>query len=328
MRKVLILALSVFFASCAACGLQKTEAVLGTETFVERTERENDDGKESRQADNGGAAEGVTEPAEMDTGNEPVFFAVENPGRGYYFAGKDGEEPAPALKLQQILEKPNAVTDTEEWFLDNGLEDPFFQVPNTVNGIEGNLPRDIPGFDESGRPVVGAGQDEQFLYAVYGNNYWEGYMLKIFDRQTYELEADLDFSSYRYVDETESFGQRLWNAQVYEGVLYASFGHGTYSADAPYHAYVVAVDLSDGKIIWKSEPLVSNAYNFEIAGDVMITGYGFTEEDDFLYQLDLKTGRILEQIPVKSKPDYIIQKDGILYVRTYHTDYQFRIEKG
>lgn len=88
----------------------------------------------------------------------------------------------------------------------------------------------------------------------------------------------------------------------------------------------MAVELDSGSVLWKSEPLVSNAYNFEIIGDILISGYGFTQEDDYLYQLDIGTGKIVEQIPVKSKPDYIIRKGDVLYVRTYDTDYRFHIE--
>ena len=88
----------------------------------------------------------------------------------------------------------------------------------------------------------------------------------------------------------------------------------------------MAVDLSSQKVLWKSRPLVCNADNFVILGDVLLCGYGFTAEPDYLYQLDLATGQVLAQLPIKSKADYLILKDQVLYVRTYNTDYTFQIQ--
>ena len=77
--------------------------------------------------------------------------------------------------------------------------------------------------------------------------------------------------------------------------------------------------------LWKTETVGGNARNFEISGNEIVCGYGFTAEDDFLYQIDRDTGRVLEQIPVNSQADYIIQKDDQLFVRTYDTNYVFQI---
>ena len=77
----------------------------------------------------------------------------------------------------------------------------------------------------------------------------------------------------------------------------------------------------------KSKPLVCNSYNFEIVDDIIITGYGFTAEPDYLFQIDRLTGAVLETYKLKSKADYIICKDDKLYVRTYDTDYVFGVTK-
>ncbi|WP_455615163.1 hypothetical protein [Eisenbergiella sp.] len=290
----------------------ENETVLGDEGLTEALEESQ--GEEAALQKNGWSAQA------------PISIVAENPGHGYYFNGEAGGEPARALKLEQVLEKPNAIIDTEEWFTENGIEKPFYDVFDINQDTPGNLPEGIPLVEENGLSVVGADFDEDWVYVVYGEGYWEGYVLKIFDRESLAPAGTVDFTAYRYVDDTASFEQRLWWARIQDGVLYASFGHGTYSADAPFHAYVVAVGLDSGRVLWKSEPLVSNAYNFEIIGDILISGYGFTQEDDYLYQLDIGTGKIVGQIPVKSKPDYIIRKGDVLYVRTYDTDYRFHIE--
>ena len=49
------------------------------------------------------------------------------------------------------------------------------------------------------------------------------------------------------------------------------------------------VDVNSNSVIWKTEPLTSNANTFEIIGDNIVCGYGFTAEPDYLYILDRYT---------------------------------------
>lgn len=69
-----------------------------------------------------------------------------------------------------------------------------------------------------------------------------------------------------------------------------------------------------------------NSKNFLVIDDVIHSGYGFTAEPDFLYQINRYTGKVLEKTLLKSAPGYLIKKDSILYVRTYNTDYQFMVQ--
>ena len=64
------------------------------------------------------------------------------------------------------------------------------------------------------------------------------------------------------------------------------------------NAYVSAIDVQTMKALWHSAPLVSNAANFEVVGDYLITGYGFTAEPDFLFVLRRDTGEAITKIPV------------------------------
>jgi hypothetical protein len=57
----------------------------------------------------------------------------------------------------------------------------------------------------------------------------------------------------------------------------------------------------------------------------LICGYGFTAEPDFLYVLERATGKTVSKVPLKSGPDFLIEKDGELFVRTYDTDYVFTV---
>ena len=89
-------------------------------------------------------------------------------------------------------------------------------------------------------------------------------------------------------------------------------------------------DFSEGDILNILDPQSHELlYSLDFAAfqyygdDVIVCGYGFTDEDDYLYQLDTHTGKTLDRIPLKSGPSYIFNRDGVLYVRTYNTNYEF-----
>ena len=248
---------------------------------------------------------------------------LEKPGVGYYLAEEPETVQEHTLQLEQIYEKANAITDEEGWFAANQLEIPFYGMPGSF--AEGKqLPEQIPDSFKS-LPLTQSWFDDSFIYCVYGEVYYEGYLLNLYEKDTCEPVMSLDFSAF--CSEEYEYGEYQWVrwARVDGQMLYVSLSHNTYSENAPNHAYITAIDLTDMSILWKTEPLVSNARNFEIIGNEIVCGYGFTAEDDFLYQIDRDTGRILEQIPVNSQADYIIQKDDQLFVRTYDTNYVFQI---
>jgi hypothetical protein len=60
---------------------------------------------------------------------------------------------------------------------------------------------------------------------------------------------------------------------------------------------------------------------------VIVAGYGFTRESDFLYLVERKTGDVIAKHALKTGPEYVLEKDGKIYVRAYDTDYVFEIRK-
>lgn len=223
---------------------------------------------------------------------------MENPSWEYYCATEPASLAAP-LKLTKLTQEANQITDTDDWFEKNNL---------SLN-VEG-----------SGKYGLGIPSDEN------GGKC----RIQVVDGEKGEV-FELDFSDFEYAgdfkqSEKEFVRQQIRYAQVKDHILYLSIGHLTYAESSPHNAYVAAVDLAEKKLLWKSQPLVSNAANFVIKGDVLLCGYGFTAEPDYIYQLALGSGKVIDKTAVKSKADYLILKDNILYVRTYNTDYTFRIE--
>ena len=246
---------------------------------------------------------GTDDNVKQENYMEPVCMVVENPSYEYYFKGENsGKEQT--IALHELETRKNEIIDTEEWFEKNGLEK--------------------PGFPYS---------DGTYTYQTIGEQYeaMTDYILQIMEDASGRMIAELDFSEYkygeRYLEEDYAYiKQRIIFAKIADDVLYVATGHNTYAESSPQTAYITAISMKDYQILWKSQPLVCNTYNFEVISGAIVCGYGFTAEDDYLYILDAKTGKIWDTITIPTKADYIIKKDDILYVRTYDMDMKYEIE--
>ena len=58
---------------------------------------------------------------------------------------------------------------------------------------------------------------------------------------------------------------------------------------------------------------------------MLVTGYGFTREPDFLYVLDRRTGNALDRLELPKAPERISLRAGVLHIRTYDHDLIVRI---
>ena len=158
-------------------------------------------------------------------------------------------------------------------------------------------------------------------------------ILCILDHYTLETELVLDFLTYSHSpgnlpQERDFVFQQLKWAEVEDGILYVSTAHRTYAeSSAGLNAYITAIDLETLGILWRSRPLVSNSENFIIEGDMIITGYGFTAEEDFIYLLNRLTGEVMRTYDVPSAPEYLYKEEDMLYVRCYNSDCIFEIQR-
>lgn len=239
------------------------------------------------------------EYTDIETEEAKGSIRVENPSWDRY----TGDDPAKSIvsgtkpyELKHMEESANEIIDTDEWFVENGLDEPSMDTSEEYYcSIEGN--------------------------GTLVNIFQDGHCIAGLDFTDYMYAPDLVEADKEYVDET------VHDAKIVNGILYVSTFHYTYAASAPSNGYITAINLEDYNVIWKSQPLVCNSLNFEIVDDIIFCGYGFTAEEDYLYQLDRITGCVLDKTELKSKPDYVIYKEGKLYVRTYNTDYVFAVKK-
>jgi len=112
-------------------------------------------------------------------------------------------------------------------------------------------------------------------------------------------------------------------AHCEDGVLYVSKSYNGYAW--PNTCYLIAIDLETGSLLWRSEDQTCNAHNFIVKEDVILCCYGFTDEADYLYQIDKHTGKVLSRTDLTKMGDYLIEQDGILYIHGYDRDYEFQM---
>jgi len=154
------------------------------------------------------------------------------------------------------------------------------------------------------------------LFLVYGDRY-----LVRASSQSYAF----DFVNFVRPPNGAWNEEVTWARQI-DRILYVEHTHLTYaSATRGRNAYISAIDLDVRKTLWRSPALVANARTFVVAGNLIVSGYGFTAEDDFLYLLDRRTGNVLDRVRVPSAPEVIKLRGDRLHVRTYDRQVVARI---
>jgi hypothetical protein len=222
-------------------------------------------------------------------------------------------------RLERVSSQPNEIVDQDAWFVRNGLPRP--------ERDPGSLPESVPRqFRDASLVRAFVGGDRLFL--LYGKDFGDLRYLMAADPETYAFCYGYDFQRWQHPPEEagEFTGQRVLWAVEEGGTLYVAHGHSTYAKDSQgRNAYLSAIDPKTDEILWRSPPLVANAGTFLVLGDVIVSGYGFTAEPDFLYLIDRKTGAVQERSSLKTGPETILWKDGQIFVRSYDTDSVFRL---
>ncbi|MGH3137981.1 MAG: hypothetical protein ACRDPV_15965 [Gaiellaceae bacterium] len=160
------------------------------------------------------------------------------------------------------------------------------------------------------------------LFLVYDGRYVIGA-----NARTQSLRYAYDVTTLTRPPNRAEFEPVTW-AREADGVLYLSNSHLTYATQTKgRNAYVTAIELGAKKVLWRSPALVANARTFVVSGDVIVAGYGFTAELDFLYVLDRRTGEVLDRLPVTSAPEIIKLRGDLLHVRTYDRQLVVRLRR-
>ena len=164
-------------------------------------------------------------------------------------------------------------------------------------------------------PMIGDGWDH-----FYDDEYeyqWVGDALYIYEKETGTCLYVLSYPTDKwYVNGN--------NACLKDGIFYGGSVMNGYAQ--PNTCFLFAYDLDQDELVWRSADQSYNSMNFLVKGDVILCGYGFTEEDDYLYQINRNTGEIIDRLLLKKMPDLLIEQDGKLYVHTYSYDYVIEMD--
>jgi hypothetical protein len=236
--------------------------------------------------------------------------------------------PAPALRVKS--KRTNKITDTDQWIIDHQVTLPTWEVPNPFRGISGNLPPHIPARHGELMLVLALHHPDHNIL-VYGKHFGDGRILIVTDpdgrpRRGFDFSAWKNPPTSRPGDERFTESRIIW-AQVVSGVLLVSTAHSTYAASsAGKNGYLTALDLDTGNLFWRSQPLVANSSNFIVDRGWIISGYGFTDEPDFLYVLSARDGKVKSRTKLDSGPDILHLRGNQLLVRTYNRDYELTLK--
>ena len=196
-------------------------------------------------------------------------------------------DAAAPFDLKIVSEEENGIDFANEWYNSKGLSLP-------MTGTDWN--------------------------SFYDDNYqylWSGEELYIFENGTGNCLYVLTYPTDKWYINGN-------NACLRDGIFYgASVTNGYAQPDT---CFMFAYDLEDNKLLWRSTDQTYNSMNFIVKDNVILCGYGFTSEDDYLYQLDLHTGEILSRLKLKKQPDLLVYQDHMLYVHTYSYNYTIEIE--
>ena len=172
-------------------------------------------------------------------------------------------------------------------------------------------------YDSKGLSLPMIGTDWNSFYDDNYQYLWSGEELYIFENGTGNCLYVLTYPTDKWYINGN-------NACLRDGIFYgASVTNGYAQPDT---CFMFAYDLEDNKLLWRSADQTCNSMNFIVKNNVFICGYGFTSEDDYLYQLDLHTGEVLSRLTLKKQPDLLVYQDNTLYVHTYSYNYTIEIK--
>ena len=221
--------------------------------------------------------------SEEEIAVEPKYITIDLSGIKETHIEGEAVEP---LKLQIISEEYNNIDWANDWYERENLSLPM--IGNEWNHF----------------------YDDTYEYL------WADDELYIFDRQIPNSDTHCLYVLQYPTDKWYVNGNNAW---LKDGIFYgASVTNGYAEPDS---CFMFAYNLEQDKLLWRSADQSYNSMNFVVKGDVILCGYGFTAEDDYLYQINRNTGEILDRLELKKMPDLLVEQDGKLYVHTYSYDY-------
>ncbi len=197
---------------------------------------------------------------------------------------------------------------------------PFFIPPIDKGAVPDNAPRGIPSSYATkylsaiipNDPKAGGTKKTFLIYAGRFLTVVEGNAaVRIFDLEAFRIPP-------RARPQWREFStQGLTYVQERDGVLYLCNGGGSYAREVyGKKGFLSAINAKTGALIWRSRPLTCNA-TFAMTDTHIISGYGFTDEPDYVFLVRRTDGRIVRKVRVATGPDFITLEGNRIHVETY-----------
>lgn len=237
-----------------------------------------------------------------ETGEESILIQNEDAGEGENAAPETkyitidlsgvgeihpkGDEVSP-LTLKIVSEEENGIDFANEWYESKQLSLPM--VGKEWNNF----------------------YDDEYQYI------WSGDALYIYENISGNCLYVLEYPTDKWYINGN-------NACLLDDIFYGISVTNGYAQ--PDSCFMFAYDLENNKLLWRSGDQTCNTMNFIVKKDVIICGYGFTSEKDYLYQLNLHTGEVIASLELKKQPDLLVPQDNMLYVHTYSYNYTIEMQ--
>ena len=255
------------------------------------------------------------------------------------YKGNRNKALTPVPKIRKIHQKQVEPTaDIETWMKSNSIESenilldaaPSFHHYKTLIN---NIPNLLAPLQLGNKYLHIWKKEDNYNFFVYGpHSYIEASPMRLLitDKDNTSVVRDYQFDNYVYIpcDDADKtlVNQFVRQFEMNDGILYFTHYHNTYSNFSyGLNGYISALDLKTNKILWTTKPLTCNS-NFVVYGDYIITGYGFTNEPDYLYIIDKSNGAFVKKISLANAPGVIGMKENHIFVRTYSYEYEFVIQ--
>ena len=256
------------------------------------------------------------------------------------YNGNNNEPSIPIPNIKKVHQKYIGATyDNKEWISSNLLEleetkidaAPSFYNYNTLIGSVSNTSVPLQLGDKYLHIWKKDNNYNYIAYGPYSLNDPLSMRLFLTNNDNTAIVGDYQFDKYiyppRYIESDKQFvNMKVRQFKVCDNILYFSHYHNTYAkSSCGMNGYITALNIETGEIVWTSAPLTCNS-DFIIYDNYIITGYGFTDEPDYLYVLDKYNGAFIKKVSLANGPEIITMKDNHIFVKTYSYEYEFVIE--
>lgn len=195
---------------------------------------------------------------------------------------------------------------------------PFWLAPVEKGRLPVGARADIPrsyGLEDLRAIIPDQKRGPDRLILVYGSRY-----VALVNHDS--VERVLDFETFTHPpkvvpSQAEFAIEDVTYAQERDGTLFVCNGGGSYAKEVfGKKGFVSAVEASSGRLLWRSPPLVCGSM-FLLAGDHLVTGYGFTAEPHNAFVLRAIDGSVAHRLTIESSPYSFALVSGSIHVEMY-----------